>query len=106
VFGSTGFKPWGHGKARLDGRLGDIEPWTIHDLRRTSATGMGELEVEPWIIESVLNHISGHKAGVAGTYNRARHLTAMRKALTLWADRVESIVTGKPAKVEPLRKAA
>jgi hypothetical protein len=34
---------------------------------------MAELGVPPHIIEAVLNHISGHKAGVAGIYNRARY---------------------------------
>ena len=44
--------------------------WTLHDLRRTVATRMADLGVQPHIIEAVLNHVSGHKAGVAGIYNR------------------------------------
>jgi hypothetical protein len=30
-----------------------------------------EVGVQPHIIEATLNHVSGHKAGVAGIYNRA-----------------------------------
>jgi hypothetical protein len=35
-------------------------------LRRTAATGMAEIGIQPHIIEVVLNHTSGHKGGVAG----------------------------------------
>jgi hypothetical protein len=31
---------------------------------------MAELGVEPWIVDTVLNHRSGHKSGVAGVYNK------------------------------------
>jgi integrase len=43
-----------------------LPTWTLHDLRRTAATGMASLGVQPHIVEAVLNHISGHRAGVAG----------------------------------------
>lgn len=40
-----------------------------HDLRRTAALGMASISIPPHVIEAVLNHISGAKAGVVGTYN-------------------------------------
>jgi integrase len=86
-----GFKDWGGAKAKLDQRAG-IAEWTLHDLRRSCATQMAELGVLPHIIEAVLNHVSGHKAGVAGIYNRARYEGAMRDALQRWADHIELIV--------------
>jgi len=49
---------------------------------------MAELGVAPHIIEAVLNHISGHKAGVAGIYNRARYTDEVRDALEGWAEHV------------------
>jgi hypothetical protein len=52
---------------------------------------MAELGVQPHIIEAVLNHVSGHKGGVAGIYNRARYEGEMRDALQRWADHVEAI---------------
>ena len=52
---------------------------------------MAELGVRPHIIEAVLNHVSGHKAGVAGIYNRARYEGEMRSALQCWADHVDKI---------------
>ena len=45
--------------------------WTLHDLRRSVATGMAELDVAPHVIEEILNHKCGHRRDVAGTYNRA-----------------------------------
>jgi integrase len=48
VFGTQGFCAWSNPKAALDYRLGaKVEPWTLHDLRRTCATGMAELGVSP-----------------------------------------------------------
>jgi integrase len=95
VFGKTGeagFSGWSQSKRVLDARL-KLAPWTLHDLRRTVATGMAELGVLPHIIETVLNHQSGHKGGVAGIYNRATYAAEVRAALELWA---EHVVTGTP----------
>ena len=56
---------------------------------------MGDrLGVLPHIIEAVLNHVSGHRAEVAGVYNLARYEAEMRAALTAWADYVDGIVRG------------
>ena len=85
-----GFGDWDGSKLRLDKRL-HIADWHIHDLRRTCATGMAELGTQPHIIEAVLNHVSGHKAGVAGIYNRAKYADEMRSALQRWADHIDQI---------------
>jgi hypothetical protein len=52
---------------------------------------MAELGVQPHHIEAVLNHQSGHKASVAGIYNRAKYEPEMRTALQRWADWIERI---------------
>jgi integrase len=88
VFGR--YRSWSDGKAALDQRLG-LAPWRLHDLRRTAATGMAEIGVLPHIIEAVLNHVGGFRAGVAGIYNRARYEGEMREALARWADWVEAL---------------
>jgi hypothetical protein len=64
---------------------------------------MAELGVAPHIVEAVLNHISGHKAGVAGVYNRATYEKEKRAALATWADHVLAAVEGRPATVVPMR---
>ncbi|MBB4003166.1 tyrosine-type recombinase/integrase [Aurantimonas endophytica] len=77
--------------------------WTPHDARRTMATRMAEdLNVDPHHIEAVLNHITGHRSGVAGTYNRSTYLVAKRRALVLWAEHLDTNVSGKKAIVVPL----
>jgi hypothetical protein len=86
----------------LDQRAG-ITPWVLHDLRRSTATGMAEAGIQPHIIEAVLNHVSGHKGGVAGIYNKASYEREMRAALALWADHVRSLVEGGERKIIPLR---
>ena len=70
--GKGGFSGWSKAKATLDAQLG-LKPWRLHDLRRTASTRMADLGVQPHIIEAVLNHVSGHKAGVAGVYNRSTY---------------------------------
>jgi integrase len=93
-------------KRELDALLSpDMLRWTLHDLRRTCATRMAERGVQPHIIEAALNHISGHKGGVAGIYNRATYEPEKRAAFETWARHVEGLVTGKSAKVLPLRTA-
>jgi len=93
VFGVDGFPigGWHLPKVSLDRRVPLPKPWRLHDLRRTAATMMAELGVLPHIIEAILNHVSGHKAGVAGIYNRARYENDRRAALQLWANKVDEI---------------
>jgi integrase len=109
VFTTTGLSGLGgfsRAKERLDYRMKAANPWTFHDLRRTCATGMADIGIPPHIVEAVLNHASGHKAGVAGIYNRAAYAVEKADALQRWADHVEQLVTGKPAKVVPIRRGA
>jgi integrase len=88
------FTSWGNAKASLDRRLNGMADWRLHDLRRTAATIMADkLCVLPHIIEAILNHVSGHRAGVAGIYNRARYEAEMRQALERWAQHVETITS-------------
>jgi hypothetical protein len=64
---------------------------------------MHELGVQPHIVEAVLNHVSGHKGGVAGRYNHAAYAAEKRRAVMLWAEHIASIVEGRPGKVVSLR---
>jgi len=88
VFGESGFAGWGKAKERIDAAV-KLKPWRLHDLRRTAATRMADLGVQPHVIEAVLNHISGHKAGVAGIYNRSTYAAEKRAALDLWANHLK-----------------
>jgi integrase len=97
---SQGFKSWADGKAELDKRLGDtVAPYVLHDTRRSVATGMANLGVQPHIIETILNHQGGHKRGVAGVYNRASYGREVKAALAMWADYVRALAEGGERKV-------
>jgi integrase len=129
--GSKPFSGWSNCKERLDARIKkatgkNLPHWTPHDLRRTFATyasgGMPEhqvkklsardkedasgLGIEPHVIEAVLNHVSGHKAGVAGIYNRSSYAREKKAALDLWANRLMAIVEGRDSNVTSLRRGA
>jgi integrase len=111
--GRGGFSGWSKAKAGLDRRINEarakaaealgkradkpksIASWRLHDLRRTAATVMADkLDVEPHIIETLLNHASGHKSGVHGVYNRAIYEREVMAALALWADHLAAVVEG------------
>jgi integrase len=95
---SHGFTRWHQAKAELDARCGVIG-WNIHDLRRTCATRMADLGIAPHVIEQILNHRSGHRAGPAGIYNRSVYAAEVRTALLLWDDHVQALVTGDKRKI-------
>lgn len=98
--GDGGYSGWSRSKERLDEALPEVGEWTLHDLRRTTATGMAIIGIQPHIVEAVLNHVSGHKAGVAGIYNVAQYLPEKADALRKWARHVMTIAgEGKSAKV-------
>lgn len=98
--GTSGFSGYSKGKVMLDDRIlkarlkrdpkaKPMPNWTLHDLRRTGATMMNEsqplgLGIQPHIVEAVLNHVSGSRAGVAGIYNRALYLSEKQAALEAW----------------------
>jgi integrase len=108
IFSETGrgFGGWSKAKTALDERIAEqttVAPWRVHDIRRTVATRMAELGVQPHVIEAILNHVSGHKRGVAGVYNRAQYGAEKARALDLWSAHVDALVTGKRAKIVPLR---
>lgn len=64
-----------------------IQPWTIHDIRRSVASGMAKQGIAPHVIEKILNHSSGTISGVAKIYNRYEYKDECDQALTQWSDR-------------------
>jgi integrase len=88
-------------KSRLDAVM-KTGAWRLHDVRRSVVTGMAELGIRPDVIELVVNHVSGHRGGIAGVYNRSEMLPERRAALERWAAHVEGLVSGKVVKIMPL----
>ncbi|HEY1982975.1 MAG TPA: tyrosine-type recombinase/integrase [Xanthobacteraceae bacterium] len=129
--GDGGFSGWSKSKERLDERITAanggkaITHWTLHDLRRTFATYAGGgvpahqfgklpardkelahgLGVLPHVIEAILNHVSGHKAGVAQIYNRSTYEKEKRAALETWATHLQTIIVDA-GNVTPIRRKA
>jgi integrase len=66
--------------------------WTLHDLRRTAASGMARLGIPIHVVEAVLNHRSGTIRGVARIYNRYSYEPEKRQALEAWGRYVEALV--------------
>jgi integrase len=96
-------------KARLDKtvavtRDGDglpaLDPWTIHDLRRTVGTGLGKLGVLRFVIARVLNHAD---RTVTGIYDRHEYLDDKRHALEAWGQYLGNLIAPPGAKVVALR---
>jgi integrase len=108
--GQRGFQGWSKAKARLDENLlvsarkeaearGDdpsevkIPAWTVHDIRRSVITHIGENGfAAPHVVEMLVNHISGHKGGVAGVYDKAQHLSERRRALNSWGAHIAALM--------------
>jgi integrase len=89
-------------KAAVDGKVAEsakMEPWTIHDLRRTVATGMGRLKITRFLIGRVLNHAD---PGVTAVYDRYEYLDEKRHALDAWASHLDRILNPPGDNVVPL----
>jgi integrase len=102
IFGRDGRSPfsgWSRCKERMDARIAAQAPrwphgrFTICAGRSPPLCAEHEL-VEPHVIEAILNHVSGHKNGVAGIYNRATYREPKRIGLQAWADWLETIAAG------------
>jgi integrase len=98
----VGFASWSHVKKALDVVV-PLPHWTIHDIRRSVATGLREhaAAADTHLVELILNHTGGTRSGVAGTYDRSQRLAERRRVLEAWA----RLVTGESAgaKVTRLR---
>jgi integrase len=99
VFTTTGNTPisgWSRAKKNIDkimgAQLDDSKPWRIHDLRRTAATGMERLGIKQQVVEALLGHIAGSKAGVTGIYQRHTYEQEKREAIEKWAEHIASLV--------------
>lgn len=81
------FSTWGKPKKRLDATC-QIDPWTLHDLRRTWATISAQLDTEPHVIERVLAHTTGSISKIAAIYNRFKYQDQMRAAVARFENHI------------------
>jgi integrase len=96
--GATGAKPFSGfstAKKRLDELVGDIEPYTVHDIRRTVRTRLAQLGVTPFVGELVIGHT---QTGVHAVYDLHTYDAEKREALERWERRLLAIVEPEPAR--------
>jgi integrase len=102
--GRTPISGFSKAKERVENRIAEIvraegledvfrDEWRIHDLRRTLATHMGEMHVHFDIIELLLNHVSGLRAGITSTYNLSQLMADRRGALNRWGEHLQQLTT-------------
>ncbi len=84
-------------KRVLDLAMTPREPWTIHDIRRSVATGLQKLGVRLEVTEAALNHVGGSRGGIVAVYQKYAYAEEKAVALKRWADHVEMVVTGATA---------
>lgn len=89
--GRTPISGWSRAKAQLD-LCESIAPWRIHDLRRTVATGMQRVGVGLQVVEAILGHVAGSRAGVVGIYQRHSYDAEKRAALEAWGGHVVELI--------------
>jgi len=70
-----------------------LEPFTVHDLRRTGSTILNELGFNGDWIEKCLAHEDGHSS--RGVYNKAEYAEQRRHMLQEWADMIDAWVAGE-----------
>jgi integrase len=95
VFTTNGVAPssnYAQNKKKLDALVPtELRHWTLHDLRRSTASGMAKLGVNLPVIEKVLNHVSGSFAGIVAVYQRHDFADEKRKALELWGRHIQQL---------------
>jgi integrase len=117
VDGRTPFNGFSKAKERLDrrasrtwralGRMagverGEVEHWTLHDVRRTVRTRLSALRVPEQVAELVIGHA---KRGLARVYDQHAYLEEMREALAAWNALLASMIAPPPPNVVPLHAA-
>jgi integrase len=81
-------------KQALDKASG-VTGWVLHDCRRSVATNMQKLGVRLEVVEALLNHVGGSRAGIVGVYQRHKYVDEKRAAMAAWGARLEAIVEGR-----------
>jgi integrase len=84
---------WRQGK--LDAFLDPpLDAWSLHDLRRTTRSGLARLRVPESVAERVLGHTV---RGLERTYNLHNYADEKRQALQQWADHITRLIDGEAA---------
>ena len=80
----TPFNGFSNSKRAFDKRLDGMEPYTLHDLRRSVASGWQRMGVRIEVTETLLAHRSGSFRGIVSVYQRHNYQPELRDALEEW----------------------
>jgi hypothetical protein len=94
-------------KARMDRLMSEaagkpLDPWRLHDLRRTMVHGLASMGFAPHVVDRLLAHSQGTIRGVAAVYNQYQYLDERRDALNAWGRKIETIIDRRQDNVAPL----
>ena len=100
--GHTVFGGWSKCKTGFD-KACPIEPWTLHDLRRTFATNLAALDTPIHVTERLLNHISGSTTGgLVAVYQRHNFWDHQVAAIDAWENHLASLLAEpRPCQLTP-----
>lgn len=74
----------------------DLEPWTLHDFRRSGVTWLAGAGFAPHVADRLLNHVQGTIKGVAAIYQRSEFFPERTAALDAWAGQVLACANPRP----------
>jgi integrase len=99
TFGEKPVNGFSKAKDRVDrlmrqGLGQELQPWVIHDIRRTVRTHLSSLPVPDLVRELVIGHA---KPGLHKVYDQHAYFDEKRRALELWATRLRAIIDPKSA---------
>ncbi len=81
----------GKRKRDLD-ELSHVRDWTLHDLRRTFATGLARLGTAIHVTEKLLNHMSGTTSGIVAVYQKHDYWKEQKAALSAWESHLSMLL--------------
>jgi integrase len=108
TFGAKPVNGFSKAKVRLDKSMFEqmkkpLEPFVIHDIRRTMRTGLSALPIPDMVRELMIAHA---RPGLHKVYDQHAYLDEKRQGFELWGARLRSIVTPPPANVVELKARA
>jgi integrase len=94
---------WAKSKRAFDKRC-RIDPWTLHDLRRTFSTINAQISTPPHVTEAILNHLSGVSSEIQRIYDRHNYMPEMRTAIERYEAHLKEIFSAVTPVDAPTRR--
>jgi integrase len=79
-----------------------IEPWRLHDFRRTGVTKLAGLGFDSIVVDKLLAHQPAKLLGVAAVYQRHDFARERAAALDAWAAHVTSTDADNVVRLRPV----